>query len=521
MSVYDQPPAGPGAKDSSNRHLGQILAVIGAGGALVGWIALVGAVREYARFRSAGIPSPAETAALFPHDALIGEGLSALAPVLLIGLGLGLVTYGVTAVIPSWRMRVRQERWTERERDLDQKRAVLTDTNPNVPESTEAERRFDEQAQQFEWDRARLKQERDMYETGVPSYVKRFILALTAALILVGAILLGVFYTFVWGEAVLGVFLLVGLLGLLLLWETFGSPAAAAITVFTVIAVYGGIGEFWHQLDEPSPKFDSVVVYRHGLPTVAGFYVTRSGGNVYVAVLPEIRGNNGNKFAVLSVPDRQVELVIIGPEYRLTNGAVELEKHQEQPEASRTPTPGGPPAQPPVEPAPTVPPKPVTPRQAVTTPSPSPTPTVPPKPIPPNQPVTTPSPGPTPPKPPAPVIHVFALDELVPNRNYFCVPVGTGRLAETLALRFMGQYPKQDSAQFEVAPPQSIALRPGAKEWVPVPLSPTVSDRLRVERTLSVDVAITANPPGSTVSTEYTVELEAPGGETGHPPCGP
>src|SRR4051794_5039120 len=69
------------------------LEVVGAGAALVGWVAVVGAAREWAKFRAAGIPSPAPTAALLPRTSLIGDGLTALVPVLGIGLVLAGLTY--------------------------------------------------------------------------------------------------------------------------------------------------------------------------------------------------------------------------------------------------------------------------------------------------------------------------------------------------------------------------------------------------------------------------------------------
>jgi hypothetical protein len=72
---------------SSGERFGHVVAVIAAGGALAGWIAVVGAVREYARFSDAGIPSPAQTASLFPREALLGEGLTTVAPIIGIASG--------------------------------------------------------------------------------------------------------------------------------------------------------------------------------------------------------------------------------------------------------------------------------------------------------------------------------------------------------------------------------------------------------------------------------------------------
>src|SRR5947208_686035 len=78
-----------------------LLTVVSAGAALVGWIAVVGAAREYERFKAAGIPSPEQTASLFPRDALIGEGLTAIAGTLILGLFLSAVVYVIVRALAA------------------------------------------------------------------------------------------------------------------------------------------------------------------------------------------------------------------------------------------------------------------------------------------------------------------------------------------------------------------------------------------------------------------------------------
>jgi hypothetical protein len=75
-----------GGQNREGALMSHALAVVAAGGALIGWVALVGGIIEYARFHGAGIPSPAQSASLLQREALIAEGLAALVPMFAVAL---------------------------------------------------------------------------------------------------------------------------------------------------------------------------------------------------------------------------------------------------------------------------------------------------------------------------------------------------------------------------------------------------------------------------------------------------
>ncbi len=471
---------------SGGRTLSRVLAVVGAGGALIGWVAVVGAIREYARFAAAGIPSPAETAGLFPREALIGEGLTALVPPLLIGLGLAGLTFLGCSALTTWvtRRLASEEEADEREHRNALWQLSEEDLNEALPASQRAEneeKRLVLPRQHEEWRRER--------QRARERYLTRAVLAIAVVFFLTGVLLLAIYYMFVWQELLVALALLAVLAAAVEFAGWLRSATVAAASVFAAIAIYGGVGEFWHQSDEPNPRFDSVVVYRGHLATVSGFFVTRSGGDIYVAVLPE-RSAGRNKFAILSIPDSQAELVVLGPEYRLTGGEVELQGGQSQPGVSRTPVPslhGRPTPEPQVEPGPTVP-------------------------------------KPTPPPPPsaAAAIRVFALDEVVPAQHDFCFPVGSGQSRETVALAYTAHVAGVNPSNVFLAPSAAIELGPESKRWVHVAMSPGASELLQRGRTLAVDVSIVATAPGgASKALTYRLDLLEPRGRPGQPPCGP
>jgi hypothetical protein len=93
----------------------QTLQIIGAGAALVGWIAVVGGARVYLRFEAAQLPSPLRTVSVVPRDTLLAEGLHALAIPLALGAAVALVTY----LVLSRRERADRDAEIELERRFD------------------------------------------------------------------------------------------------------------------------------------------------------------------------------------------------------------------------------------------------------------------------------------------------------------------------------------------------------------------------------------------------------------------
>jgi hypothetical protein len=522
MSSPEQRLDGPGG--SGGHTLGRVLALIGAGGALIGWVALVGAIREYARFAAAGIPSPAQTAGLFPREALIGEGLTALVPPLLIGLGLAALTFVSCSALTTWVTR-RSEK-EEKEHELEYREDLARLSEEELDDTLSGAERAEREEVRLRVLPGEREERRSERRRVSERYLRRGVLAVAIGFFLVGVLLLWAYYVFVWQELVLALGLLAGLVAAVEFSGWFRSASVAAISVFAAIAIYGGVGEFWHQGDEPNPRFDSVVVYRRQLATVSGFFLTRSGGDIYVAVLPQ-RSAGRSKFAILSIPDGQTELVVLGPEYRLTKGEVELQGGQGQPGVSRTPAPrlhGQPTPEPQVEPVPTVP----------TPPAPQPTPvgttstqatgttgTSTPQTT--GTANTTPSSTSTQTKPPrgGAAIRVFALDELVPGRHNFCLPIGSGPSREKIALEFSAHVRGANPETVFLAEPSGFELAPESKRWVHVAISPKASELLRRGRTVAVDVAIAATAPGGeSKSLTYRLDLLEPGGQPGRPPCG-
>jgi hypothetical protein len=283
--------------------LSHTLAVIGAGGALAGWVAIVGGVREYARFRAAGIPSPAQTASLFPRDALLGEGLSVLMSMLKVCVPFSALAYmavrSVTSptppasdlviVIAQHRQRLRANGGAGRLLH----NARLT----RLVNSVWSSRHTD-------W--------------GAAGWI-------VSMLTLIGCVLLWrIFAVGGWQVAVAA--LLVPLAGSLFGVGWLSSAGTAALIVFVALVLDGGVAAFEQQLGKHDGEFDSVIVQRHGREPVSGFYLTRSGGDVYVVVRPAEPSRESTKakrFAIIAIPESQVETIAIGPDYHLSKGKIQ------------------------------------------------------------------------------------------------------------------------------------------------------------------------------------------------------
>ena len=72
---------------------GQVLQVVAAGAALVGWIAVIGAARVRIRFDQAGLPSPLDAVSVVPRDTLVAEGLDLLAVPLCLASVVAMIAY--------------------------------------------------------------------------------------------------------------------------------------------------------------------------------------------------------------------------------------------------------------------------------------------------------------------------------------------------------------------------------------------------------------------------------------------
>jgi hypothetical protein len=409
---------------------------------------VVGAVREYARFRDAGIPAPAQTASLFPREALIGEGLTTLAPILGIAIMASLLSYLGARAFNFW-----------------------TSGGPHPSR-------------------------RPVWGNQEPRYTWLTMAAVAMTGVCIGGLVIALV---IW---LLGLVLLLPVLPIVfvLFWiRLLRTPFAAAVVVFLALAVYGGLVSFWAQLVEANPTFNSVTITRHGLETLSGFYLTRSGGNVYIAVLPRQVRKGKRRFAVLSVPESEVIVISLGPEYQVTNGTVALPKKeaQKKPRLSRAPEPG--PASEPARVTTTERGK----SAHITTEDES-------------EHAgteghhehTTPEPS-TPPhsRTPKPEIHVFALDELVPSREHFCFPIGTGRTAATLVLAFT--VPQISHKPFYKT---HLRLGPSSERPVRVPVNRKLLRVLRSGALVPVEVAIAAVAGTTTTSGLDTLELQDPGG---------
>jgi hypothetical protein len=404
------------------RFLTRTLEVVGAGAALVGWVALLGAAREWATFRAAGIPSPAPTAALLPRASLIGDGLTALAPILLAGLILAGVAYLTVHLALHGMVGHRRRKFLrQRAHRLRPYAWLLLLVSVSVLLGLSV--RFHSN----------------------PSRVIAWILLVT----LVAS---------------------VGLLFLITsdLWSP--HPGRAAAAAFAGVALIGGALGFWWEASNPNPKFDSALVLRRGgRSPVSGFFLTRVGGDVYIAVRPSPDPRTKfvpRQFDVMTIPSDEVELVILGPAYKLSHG--DLVKHQ--------------PPSPPVTPAPVPQPRQVT--------------------------VTVPTP---PPAGPAPVIGVEALDELKSHGTAFAFPVSSPAQAEDYSVVATAAVPPRlvtlattPRSPFRVAPNQPVVVH----------VIPDVAVR-RALRAGSVHVSllVAATANNQTAQARYTVCLEPGSGE--------
>ena len=488
---------GADGEGRGGRLLSQALAVIAAGGALLGWVALVGGIREYARFRAAGIPSPAQTASLLPRGTLIADGLSALLPALAIAVALGLLVYvWARAAAP----RVRWEHpvppslpaqvWVRIVKGVQKGlHAGPSRQNPKVTRSVPVSRILT---------RAQLALAR-------PASPSTIVLTGTLA----GWVSVDSYYGWGVSEAALGLVLAC------LLWSAFRrrwlrSPLAVAATVLLVTLVNAGAAAFLQPLDSRDGEFESVIVTRRGLETVSGFYLTRSGGEIYVAVLPakntgrETHARPVNKFAILEIPESEAELVQIGPTYSLRNGRTTSPKipavvtqlyEPEGPgllkiQGTETPKQNGPTANSTTTRTTTIN-KSTNNNTTITT--------------------TVVNEGIQQSPPPPPVIQTFAPNAAVPASDHFCFPIGAAYREATIRLLFSVPTLEARGHAFRKIPDFSLGAH--KRRDLLVALDSEIVRHLRAGQSVPVNAKVTATSNEGTESTvTYRLNLQKPTG---------
>jgi len=278
----------PSRSDSKGaRWLSHALAIVAAGGAIVGWIAVAGAVREYARLSAAGVPVAQQTVSFFPREVLFGEGLALLSVLALVSIAASAVCYAAvrTLITPA-------------------SSSVLITPLPTP--------------------RSRVRDRMPITGWRLPREEKRVMTPLVLGIAGVGGIVASwVLFGFNWWEIATAFIVIAAAVPFWMDWLE--GPPAAALVVFAAVFLGGGFAAFGSELASKSGDFDSVVVQRRGLEPVSGFYLTRSNGEVYVAALPTRQAahrTKHDKFAVIAVPEGEVETVDIGPSYALHAGHV-------------------------------------------------------------------------------------------------------------------------------------------------------------------------------------------------------
>jgi hypothetical protein len=465
---------------------------------LLGWVALVGGIREYARFRAAGIPSPAQTASLLPRGTLIADGLSALLPALAIAVALGLLAYvWARAAAPKVRWEqplpssLAAEAWVgivKRVRKV--RRVGPPRRTPKVTWSVRV-RRILTRAQ-----RALTR----------PATCSTIVLTGTMA----GWVSVDFYYGWGVSDAALGPVLAC------LLWSAFRrrwlrSPLAVAATVLLVTLVNAGAAAFLQPLDSSDGEFESVIVTRRGRETVSGFYLARSGGEVYVAVLPakntgrETHAKPVNKFAILEIPESEAELVQIGPVYSLSNGRTTSPKihavvtQLREPEGpglleiqgDKTPKPNGPSANSASTSTTTTINKSTNNNTTITTT------------------VVTEGIQQSPPTPP--VIQTFAPNATVPASDHFCFPIGAAYREATIGLRFSAPTLEARGHAFRKIPDFSLGAH--KRRELLVTLNPQIVRHLRAGQSVPVNAKVTATSnEGAESTVTYRLNLQRPSG---------
>jgi hypothetical protein len=271
----------------------RVLEVLAAVAALVGWVALIGGAREYARLKVAGIPGPLRVASGLPREQLIGEGLDALSMPLLVASAFAAAVYFWLAPGDQYALRRMAAAPPE---------AVYPGDGPSYLERERA-------AREERW----LEVKRRRYALAAVLAAVATIAALVTALSSSGVL------------SAVALFILIGALALAIGIAAPGSSpaAAAAIAVFVLCLGFGGIIEAIRYASRADGRLDRVVVERKGgTPSVAGFFVSRSGGDVQVAVLAQKESGmvGTSALSLLTVPSRDVESVVIGPRCVLRTG---------------------------------------------------------------------------------------------------------------------------------------------------------------------------------------------------------
>jgi hypothetical protein len=459
----------------------QVLAVVAAGGALIGWVAVVGGIVEYARFRAAGIPSPAQSASLLQREALIAEGLAALVPMFAVALTAAASTYVLV-------------------------RAVM----PALPHLRQASQR----RPAWPWLARHVAKSR---RTG-PGWWRTTLLivsrgsTIVALLLLLGSCVILSVRTPGPYEVLLAL-ALIPTAWFVVVRGWLASPVSTAALVFSTLVLYGGVVTFMEALGKRTGEFDTVIVTRHGLETVSGFYLARSGNHVYVAVFPaktssapgrtkKSLANPTDQFAILAIPEGQVETIDIGPAIQLKDGSGHGKAAVTQPpgpteeqgkikiiNGTREVGTGSATFHNTANNTTVTITKTTNNNSTIVTRS-----------------STTVNTSPPPP-PQTSTLQMYATDEIVPASNHFCFPIGSGNSDISVRLVFVAPTLPSPDEVFADREVTEIAAHTREKLWVG--LTPAVRRRLRNGRRLPVNVRIMARTPtGTEAKSAYHLELQ-------------
>jgi hypothetical protein len=420
-------------------------------------------------------------------EVLIGEGLTAIAGTLFLGLLAGAVTYIAVRGVQTYLGLAFLEQRLARERERFEADQELRRKSISILPSDErsrAERQLDEDERHFgrRTDSSRMRASR---LSGISASIP------AATVVLIGGLFLAVRTGALLAFIVAVIF--ASIIGVVFFLQWLRGPWAAALMTFLTIVVIGGVAGYLKQATDHAPVFDSVLVARrNGLGAVTGFYVTRAGGNVYVAVVPEKHSQGLSRFAVLAIPDHDVDYVVIGPQYRLASGHLAPAMRTVVPTYT-VPTPKH------VKylTAPQPPPKTTTSSSSSTSITQSTTSTS-------STTSTTSRPVLSPGRLGAdPYIQVFALDEVTPRHGYFSFPVGGGRGAERLHVEVVAPALGDHAVLMD----KNVFEPSSTPQTVVVTVPGSAQQTIASGGTITANIYITAMANGKSASASYTVEL--------------
>jgi len=275
-----------------------VLQAVGAGAALFGWIAVVGASLTYIRFERLGIPSPLNTAAALPREVLFATGMRAmLAP----------VAIGLLVAATAWVIgRASELSWARLE----------SRKGRHAPFLDEDSKRF----QQLRLDRDVRRDKRALRTVEWPATPNmrrgkaasaRARVNLWTSVLAVPLVLAGLVSWLIYPLLPL---LLVIIPAVVVLFAvvvfSISSYRVTAVAGFALVVLLGGCMQLAlaRILDF---RLERAGVARKGGGGAEGFYLARAGGDVYLA--KQIR----DTYTIVMVPEDDVSELQIGPSVAL------------------------------------------------------------------------------------------------------------------------------------------------------------------------------------------------------------